>query len=309
MADTGRWFDAAWYLLRNPDVVRVGIEPLAHYARYGEAEGRRPSPWFDPVWYRETHAIPADQLALDHFLAHGEFAPCAELYSIPHLPPWRDLDDPFARYLDDMEEPGRELLPDLSILRSSGLIEARYHVINGLDAFEAELEPSLHYCRFGWRQGARPNTAFDPAWYKVPTQINPLMHYILEGEPSGLRPVPWFDPVWYRNRHGLPAGQSSLGHYLANRLSGEVSPNPLFDAAWYKRQHGGSIPDGVDPFTHYLLAGAIGDVDPSPHFDARLWRHRHLAPLGAPGQERLPVEARNPLVHCLTQQETGGARR
>jgi hypothetical protein len=68
-ANAGRWFDADWYLARNPDVRLVGIQPLAHYLRYGEAEGRFPSPWFDPDWYRLAYGIPAEQSPLQHFLA------------------------------------------------------------------------------------------------------------------------------------------------------------------------------------------------------------------------------------------------
>jgi glycosyltransferase involved in cell wall biosynthesis len=36
-------FDPRWYLTTYPDVARSGLEPFAHYFRYGRAEGRRPS--------------------------------------------------------------------------------------------------------------------------------------------------------------------------------------------------------------------------------------------------------------------------
>ena len=35
-------FDAAWYLVAYPDVAAAGIEPLEHYVRYGQGEGRLP---------------------------------------------------------------------------------------------------------------------------------------------------------------------------------------------------------------------------------------------------------------------------
>ena len=44
-------FDAHWYLRQNPDVCRSGASPLEHYVRFGEAEGRKPSPLFDPRFY------------------------------------------------------------------------------------------------------------------------------------------------------------------------------------------------------------------------------------------------------------------
>ncbi|MSP00399.1 MAG: hypothetical protein EXR07_05005 [Acetobacteraceae bacterium] len=308
----GRWFDKTWYLLRNPDVARVAIEPLAHYLRYGEAEGRKPSAWFDPSWYRAIYRVPADESPLAHFLtrrATGKFLPCAALYPATRLLPWRDDADAgvdlFDRYLTDSEVPERELLPDLAVIRPSGLIDATYHGINGSDRYEADLDPALHYCRIGWWSGLRPNDMFDPDWY-VTTHpsaahlgVNPLTHYILEGEPANLRPVAWFDPAWYRDRHAVPSGQLALTHYLAHRGERLVSPNPLFDAPWYVARHGHAIPPGADPFSHYLVWGALYDIAPSPIFDARAWRHRNMAPAGAPDQCHSPVTARNPLVHFL----------
>jgi hypothetical protein len=309
-AGAGRWFDRDWYLTRNPDVARVGIDPLAHYLRYGEGEGRRPSPWFDPLWYRRAYCISADQCALEHFLTSrtsGRFLPCAALYLVPHSPPWREAIgiDPFDHYLTDMVVPDREHLPELLPLRSSGLIEAAYHQINHVSRFEAELDRALHYCRFGWWRGLRPSTAFDPGWYTdtnpevARLRLNPLTHYTVEGEPANRRPVPWFDPAWYRTQQLVPAGRLALAHYLQHRHTRTVSPNPLFDVDWYVARHGASIPAEVDPFSHYLLNGALRDIDPSPLFDAHAWRHRHMAPLAAEGQSELPLSARNPLVHHL----------
>jgi hypothetical protein len=315
LRNAGRWFDHDWYLVRNPDVMRVGIDPLAHYLRYGEAEGRYPSPWFNPAWYRAAYDVPAGQSALEHFLLRrstGQFLPCPALYLVPQLSAGQEAIaaglDPFDRYLADTSTPERELLPDLAVIRHSGLIDAMYHRINPMDRYEAELDPALHYCRFGFARGLRPSTAFDLEWYAETNPavahlgINPLTHYILEGEFRNRRPAPWFDPAWYRSEHDVPIGQLALSHYLSHRHERTVSPNPLFDTGWYVERHGASIPPEVDPFSHYLLSGAMQDIDPSPRFDARLWRHRFMAPLAAEGQSELPVTSRNPLVHYLRLQ-------
>jgi len=314
-ANAGRWFDRDWYLMRNPDVRQVGIDPLAHYRRYGEREGRFPSPWFNPNWYRVAYDIPAEQSPLEHFLLWrntGRFLPCASLYLVPHLPPWRDARpesaDPFDQYLTATIEPEHELLPDLTQIQPSGLIDADYYRINAVGQFEDELDPALHYCRIGWRFGLHPSTAFEPDWYAEtnPTvarlQTNPLTHYILEGEPANRRPVPWFDPAWYRLTYQVPPEQTALAHYLQHRHARAVSPNPLFDVNRYVARYGASIPPEIDPFSHYLVRGALQDIDPSTRFNARMWRHRHMAPLAAEGQSELPVTARNPLVRHLRLQ-------
>ena len=314
----GRWFDRAFYLARNPDVGWAGIDPMAHYLRYGEAEGRRPSSWFDPIWYRAAHGLTPDQSPLEHFLTWrttGRFAPCAALYPVPHLAPWRDDPaqdaDPFDRYLTDMLTAEKEHIPALDIVRQSDLVAANYHALNILGLFEDQMDPVLHYCRIGWRFGARPSDMFDPAWYARTNPamarfgIDPLLHYILEGERGGRRPVPWFDPAWYRDTQSVPSEQLALTHYLHHRHSGTVSPNPYFDAAWYTAHHGHIIPAEVDPFSHYLAWGAVEDVAPSPTFDARAWRHEHMAPLAADGQRTLTTFERNPLVDFLSRMVDG----
>jgi hypothetical protein len=314
-ANAGRWFDRTWYLARNPDVRQAGIDPLAHYLRYGEAEDRFPSPWFNPAWYRHAYGLPVGQSPLEHFLQRrttGQFLPCAALYLVPHLPPWRDDAtngvDPFNHYLLEMVTPEHELLPDLTQIQPSGLIDAAYHHINMVGRYENELDPALHYCRIGWRTGLRPSTAFDPRWYVETNpiiarlQINPLTHYIVEGEAANRRPAVWFDPAWYRSEYHVPVEQLALAHYLQHRHDRAVSPNPLFDVKWYVARHGESIPNRIDPFSHYLVAGALRNIDPSPHFDAHLWRHRHMAPAAAEGQSEMPVTSRNPLVDFLRRQ-------
>jgi hypothetical protein len=46
-----RFFDAAFYLERYPDVRQAGMNPLWHYLRHGAAEGRKPHRLFEPDYY------------------------------------------------------------------------------------------------------------------------------------------------------------------------------------------------------------------------------------------------------------------
>lgn len=39
------YMDSAWYLLRNPDVLRSGMDPLVHWCLWGAAENRDPAPF------------------------------------------------------------------------------------------------------------------------------------------------------------------------------------------------------------------------------------------------------------------------
>jgi len=67
------WFDPAFYLAHNPDVAAAGMSPLGHYARFGGMERRAASAEFDTAWYVATYP----EVALSglhpmlHFVAIG----------------------------------------------------------------------------------------------------------------------------------------------------------------------------------------------------------------------------------------------
>jgi Methyltransferase domain len=48
-------FDRDYYLAQNPDVAAAGLDPVRHYVRYGAAEGRNPSRFFETLAYVENH--------------------------------------------------------------------------------------------------------------------------------------------------------------------------------------------------------------------------------------------------------------
>jgi GT2 family glycosyltransferase len=66
-------FLADWYLERYPDVAAQRQDPIAHYVRYGAAEGRDPNPLFDSDWYLAHYAdvMVARENPLLHYLRHG----------------------------------------------------------------------------------------------------------------------------------------------------------------------------------------------------------------------------------------------
>jgi hypothetical protein len=310
-----RYFDPMWYLEHSPDVHLAGMNPLLHYLRFGDQEGRQPAAQFNPVWYRATYDLPEDVVTLAHFLEHrtsGKFAPKAELYAVLHLAPYRDDpakgEDPFDHYLDDMLRDLREPFPDLAAVTESGLVDPNYYLINGADVQEAALDPADHFCRYGWREGRKPNIYFDTRWYlhTNPTvarmQLNPLAHYVLEGEAAGRRPVPYFDPLWYRETYDIPVDQSALAHFLTHRRSQAFSPTPQFDVRWYLAQHTEELGTNRDPFAHFLQAGTFRDIDPSPDFSAARYRRRHLGRPSRHFRHLMHPDKDNPLVHYLRTQ-------
>ncbi len=310
------YFDPAWYVAGNPDVVEAGISPLLHFVRHGDLEGRRPIACFDPHWYRAAHDLAPDRPALRHFLPRrttGRFVPCAALYAVPHLARWRDCparnEDPFRAFVDHMagggQDPLKDAAADVALLADSGLVDAGASPVRGRNAEGAALDPVQRFCRFGWQAMRKPNLYFDTAWYLatnpgvVRLGLNPLVHYVCEGEAANRRPAPYFDPAWYRATYGIPPEQNALAHYLAHRHSRTFSPTPLFDVAWYVGQRETALDPQEDPFTHFLRVGAREDVDPSPGFDAAAYRQRHMRPTRRTSPKRRYSENDNPLIHHL----------
>lgn len=68
-------FDRQAYLDRYPDVAAAGVDPLEHYLTFGETEGRRPLPDFDPVFYAAHYKDALNDMgALEHYVLHGKNA-------------------------------------------------------------------------------------------------------------------------------------------------------------------------------------------------------------------------------------------
>ena len=180
-----------------------------------------------------------------------------------------------------------------------------YYLVSGSDVHEAALAPVEHFCRYGWREGRKPNIYFDTQWYLQTNPdvarlaINPLVHYAVAGETEGRRPVVYFDPWWYRETYGIPARQGALAHFLANRRSQKYSPIPQFDVTWYVAQHAEELGNNRDPFAHFLQVGMSKDFDPSPAFNCAEYRRRHLGRPSRQFRRLLNPDRDNPLVHYL----------
>jgi glycosyltransferase involved in cell wall biosynthesis len=112
-----RWglFDEAFYLAMNADVAASAYHPLTHYVKCGDAEGRRPNPWFDPRFYWTQFDTPGPRAvcALYHYAALGEslglrasrtFDPRRYVAAHPALQPW--VDRPLTHFLHVGREAG-----------------------------------------------------------------------------------------------------------------------------------------------------------------------------------------------------------
>lgn len=126
-------FDTAWYLEKNDDVRKKGINPLVHYIKSGRKEKRLPNPsfdikkvddytailysgLFDEEWFSEYYSIndPSVDLVmyyLNDYLNYG-LNPSPDFDSIWYLEKYDDVKksgmNPFAHYIKNGKKEGRK---------------------------------------------------------------------------------------------------------------------------------------------------------------------------------------------------------
>ena len=146
-------FDTDWYLEKNPDVKKAGMDPLQHYLRYGAQEGRDPHPLFDAKWYlSQRPELPKVGLTpLEHYVSYGAREGCS-----PH--------------------------PEF---------DSQFYIKNHPESVVGDMTPLAHYLTVGWRLGYQPNPRFDPQFYLraypdvAAANIEPLTHFVSQGRTEG----------------------------------------------------------------------------------------------------------------------------
>lgn len=77
------------------------------------------------------------------------------------------------------------------IIKNSGLFDVKYYLFTYPDVREADVDPVLHYVKYGWLEERNPSATFDTGFYLRTygdvrdAAINPLVHYILHGQQEG----------------------------------------------------------------------------------------------------------------------------
>ena len=187
-------FDPAYYVAQNPDVARGGKDPVAHYVRYGAAEGRDPHPLFDTSFYREANPDVA-QAGLN----------------------------PLVHYLQYGAAEGRDPHP---------LFDTSFYREANPDVVQVELNPLAHYLQYGAVEGRDPHPLFDTSFYReanpdvVQAEFNPLAHYLQYGAVEGRDPHPLFDTSFYveQKPHVATLDVNPLVHFLREGPTATFDP-------------------------------------------------------------------------------------
>jgi GT2 family glycosyltransferase len=167
-------FDSRWYVLDNPDVRQSGMDPLSHFVKHGDAEGRSPGPGFySPAYAAAWPDVAASNMGpLEHFLRIGRKAgrrapPCSEEFLRQ------------ANFRVEIDE--------------SGLFDPGWYRDQNPDLRDPKLDVLTHLAFFGAKERRDPGPNFSNKFYSLAyvehlgANESPLEHYLLKGRRQGLK--------------------------------------------------------------------------------------------------------------------------
>lgn len=120
-------FDENWYVQAYPDVTKFGMSPVAHYIRYGFAEGRWPNSLFDTHYYlvHNNDVLLSGTNPLIHYHAFG----------------WKENRNPNAFF------------------------DVEFYLMTNPDVAKAGTEPMHHYLRHGFSERRETSPHFSVKHY------------------------------------------------------------------------------------------------------------------------------------------------
>ncbi|WP_028578954.1 hypothetical protein [Desulfogranum japonicum] len=166
-------FDFRYYFFTYSDIRLGDIDPVSHYIKYGEKEGRFPNRNFDPKYYRDTYPdVDASELnAFVHYILYGK---------------QQDRFVNHGQYIQNEEE-----LYWYKIISESGMFDVSYYLESNSEVLNASVDPIMHYIKNGVSQKKNPSKSFDTYFYLhfhkdvQASNMNPFVHYILYGKKEG----------------------------------------------------------------------------------------------------------------------------
>ena len=154
--------------------------------------------------------------------------------------------------------------------------DSEFYLANNPDVLQAGIDPVVHYCGNGWREGRDPHPEFSMRYYleSYPDvhdlDINPYWHYLVTGKSEGRIG---------RYLHENSNQQLSLGEKSPQAGEPQVVPShtqgwenvaddikPCFDGNYYLAKYPDIEQAGVDPLNHYCMVGWRERRDPSSDF-------------------------------------------
>ncbi|MEM7751950.1 MAG: hypothetical protein AAF230_00960, partial [Pseudomonadota bacterium] len=181
--------------------------------------------------------------------------------------------------------------------RIAPFLDTDYYLENNADVATAGIDASLHYAKYGWREGRDPSPSFSTSGYLSahPTVaregINPLLHFVQSGTASKGAPSPvdtapddaevllvaeHIDRSFYASNTHEHADDdlTAARHYCQFGWRAGADPSPGFSTGYYLTTNPDVRERGINPYWHYLITGR--DEGRLPLHPGG-WRHRVLS--------------------------------
>ncbi len=211
------YFDSKYYKNSNPDIDKLGMDPLKHFIRHGVLEGRNPIVDFDVKYYLNNNLdLNIAQInPLYHYITHGWLEkrkpkPDAdmqqELLKLCNPVLFWDIRGQIASvraayriYRDNKINAFWYFkeYPDVFIKLQSSFWwrhkESKLYFISAIA--KVMVHPVTHYVWHGSFEGKNPNSAFETTYYLFEnkdvflSKVNPFYHYITCGYKEGRKPT------------------------------------------------------------------------------------------------------------------------
>ena len=183
--------------------------------------------------------------------------------------------------------------------------DADYYTSRYSDIDLRHVDPLLHYCVFGWKEGRDPAPTFSGDRYLEANKdvaecgVNPFLHWLLFGRHEGRAAFPVahtqpattidltdlksameiisdrFDAAYYRRSYpdmDRP-GVNELEHFCLHGWREKRNPAEWFSTALYLAHHEDVAATGINPFAHYIM---IGEAEQRAIFPVDAGRARAL---------------------------------
>lgn len=233
--DPSALFSVYAYLNHNPDVAKANMNPLTHYLKYGQKEGR--ATYLSRWRGRTTDAVP-----------HRDFQICKDWVNIADL---RTRYPEFKTQSDDtlvawyvMEGCYNDTNPDSKF--SALFYQATYPDV------AKSMNPLRHYVCFGQAEGRAGTSAeYEMLQKEAGHDASALLAINLDI----VRPE--FDANWYRASYPdiLGDDEALLLEYMTTGWENGRDPAATFSTTYYLDKYKDVARKGVNPFVHYVKHG------------------------------------------------------
>ncbi|MFD1881669.1 glycosyltransferase family 4 protein [Paracoccus pacificus] len=220
------YFDRDYYLSAYPDVQLSGQDPLTHYVKWGDREGRRPSATFDPAQYRLRHS-PTRANALYDAIVEGKLGQetsretmAAEYDAPPRKSAGRDPSGPVPAPPNGFFR----LISKKDVTLIASRMNESWYFARYPDAVEFGGSAAAHYLGVGWLLGYDPTPSFSTQYYLRANRdvardgLNPFLHYLMAGHKEAWRKTATVDEAEVHNAFEGP---------LAEDLAEAIALDPM----------------------------------------------------------------------------------